>query len=122
MGKVEKDKQSGRHSLGGSKDADLEGIDDTLYDVFTDEEKLANAKRDYPKYDWFTSFTVKLKQGKQPKPLAYTLKFDKPTSGTVYYYMNGQAFALTQSDAEDKDNRKRVKVTLTVDDPPVGVG
>lgn len=120
MGKV--NPQDRRFSLGGSRDADLEGIDDNLFDVFTDEEKLANAQRDFPKYDWFTSFTVKPKPGKQAGTPTYTLKFDKPASGTVYYYMNGQVFVLTQSDAEDKGNKKRVKVTLSVDDPPVGVG
>jgi hypothetical protein len=123
MGKVDKDKQSGRYPLGGSKDADLEGIDETLYDVYTDEEKLAKANKDFPKYVWFTSFTIKDKSGKIVEKMPeYVLKFDRPVSGNIYYYLNGQVFQLTPDNAEDKGKRKRVKVKLTVGDPPVGVG
>lgn len=123
MGKVNKDNKSGRYPLGGKKDADLEGVDETLYDVSTDEEKLANAKKDFPKYDWFTSFTIKDKSGKIVEKMpAYVLKFDRPDSGNIYYYLNGKVFQLTPDNAEDKGKSKRVKVTLTVGDPPVGVG
>ena len=112
-----------KYALGGSKDTDLDGIDSKTYDVFTDEDKLANARRDYPAYDWFTSFTVKDKSGNPVENMPqYTIKFDKPDSGNLYYYLNGSAHQISYNDDEDKNNKKRVKATLTIGDPPIGMG
>ena len=116
MAKV--DPKEGKYKLGGSKDADLEGIDDKKYNVFTDEEKLANAKRDFPTYTWFASYTIQDKNGNNVRELAeYTIKFDKPDVDNFqfYYYLNGQAYPLPH----EVDN-KRAKVKLKVGDPPTG--
>lgn len=114
---------NGKHALGGSKDTDLEGIDPGAYDVFTDDEKLANARRDYASYDWFASFTIKDKAGNPVNRVPeYTVKFDKPASGNLYYYLNGTAHQISYSDTDNKGNKKRVKAALTVGDPPIGMG
>ena len=115
--------KNGKYDLGGSKDTDLEGIDKSKYDVFTTDKNLDAAKRDYPNYDWFVCFTIKDKAGKQVGDMpAYTIKFDKPASGNLYYYYNGSAHQISFSDTEKKGNKKRVKATLTIGDPPVGTG
>ena len=120
MAKV--DSSNGKHALGGSKDTDLEGIDSSKYDVFTDVEKLRSAETAYPKYDWFASFTIKKKnEAEKPVP-EYTVTFDRPDSGNLYYYLNGTAHQVPYSDADNKGNKKRVKAKLTVDDPPIGMG
>ena len=114
---------NGKYNLGGSKDSDLDGINDKDYDVFTEDEKLGNAQRDYPEYDWFVSYTIKDKAGNDVRHLPeYSLKFDRPEKGTLYYYLNGTAHQLDYEDAEDKGSKKRVKAKLTVGDPPVGIG
>ena len=115
--------KNGKYDLGGSKDTDLEGIDKSKYDVFSTDKNLAEAKRDYPNYDWFVCFTIKDKAGKQVGDMpAYTIKFDKPASGSLYYYYNGTANQIPFSDAGEKGNKKRVKATLTIGDPPIGNG
>jgi len=122
MEKVDPDKD-GKHKLGGSKDTDLEGIDSKKYDVFTEDEKLANAQRDYPKYTWFASYTIKDKNGKDVRTLPeYTIKLDRPASGEfqLYYYLNGTAYPFPHEDTDDKGNKKRVKAKLTIGDPPTG--
>jgi hypothetical protein len=121
MAKV--DPKDGKYKLGGSKDTELEGIDDKKYNVYTDEEKLGNAQRDYPNYTWFASYTIKDKDGKDVRTLPeYTIKLDKPTSGEfqLYYYLNGTTYPFPHEDAEDKDHKKRVKAKLTIGDPPTG--
>ena len=115
--------KNGKYDLGGSKDTDLEGIDKSKYDVFSTDKNLAEAKRDYPNYDWFTCFTIKDKAGKQVGDMpAYTIKFDKLASGNLYYYYNGVANQITYSDSGKKGNKNRVKATLTIGDPPIGTG
>ena len=115
--------RNNKHGLGGSKDTDLEGINDSNYDVYSDDVKLANAQRDFPNYNWFASFTIKDKSGKEASSVPeYTITFDKPESGTLYYYLNGAATPLTYNNANDKNNKKRVKATLTLGDPPIGMG
>jgi hypothetical protein len=121
MAKVEP--SNGKHGLGGSKDADLEGIDPNTYEVHTEETKLVNARRDFPKYDWFISYTIKDKAGNDVRTVPeYTIKFDKPISGNLYYYLNGAVYRVQYEDAEDKGSKKRAKAKLTVGDPPVGAG
>ena len=69
--------EQGRFKLGGSKDADLEGIDDKKYDVFTETEKLEKARNDFPMYDWFVSYVIKDKDGHEVRNLPeYTMKIE----------------------------------------------
>ena|SRR5215213_1190579 len=117
------DPKDGKYKLGDSKDAELEGIDSKKYDVFTEEEKLADARRDFPMYDWFVSYTIKEKDGKEVSSLPeYTMKLNKPDSpeSKLYYYLDGTAHLLPYEDTDKKDNKKRVKAKLTVGDPPNG--
>jgi hypothetical protein len=117
-------RKDGKHPLGGSKDTDLEGIDDKNYNVFTDEEKLAEARQRYPDYNWFVSYTITDKDDRVVRNVPeYTVKFDKPDSSEsrFYYYLDGTAHQVQYDDAEDKGNKKRVKVKLSVGDPPNGI-
>jgi hypothetical protein len=121
MAKVEP--KDGKYNLGGSKDSDLEGIDAKKYDVFTEGEKLAEAKIRYPSYNWFISFTIKDKSGKDVRDMPeYTIKFDKPNTESFqfYYYLDGTAHPFPHEDTDNKGNKKRVKAKLTVGDPPGG--
>ena len=112
-----------KYGLGGSRDVDLDGINANNYDVFTDEDKLQTARTAYPDYDWFVSYTIKDKGGNDVGRLhEYSLKFDRPDKGTLYYFLNGTAHQLDYEDDDDKGNKKRVKAKLTVGDPPVGIG
>jgi hypothetical protein len=121
MAKIEM--RNNRYGLGGSKDTDLEGIDGSRYDVMTDETKLAEAQSAYPNYDWFASFTVADKSGQPVDSVPeYTVEFDKPASGQLYYYYKGSARSLSYADANDKGKKKRVRAKLTVGDPPIGIG
>lgn len=116
--------RNGKYELRGPRDTDLEGIDSKKYDVFTDDEKLANAQRDYPTYHWFASYTIKDKDGKEVRELPhdYTIRLDRPDSENfqLYYYFEGQAYSFSHQDAEDKGNKKRVKAKLKIGDPPTG--
>ena len=115
--------KNGKYYLGGSKETDLLGIDKSKYDVFSTDKNLAEAISKYPDYDWFICFTIKDKAGKQVGDMpAYTIKFNKPASGNLYYYYNGTAHQLSFSDTGKKGNKKRVKATLTIGDPPIGLG
>jgi hypothetical protein len=121
MAKVEP--KDGKYELGGSKDTDLEGIDDKRYNVFTEEEKLAEARQRYPNYNWFVSYTITDKEDKVVSSLPeYTIKFDKPASSEsrLYYYLAGTAHPVGHEDAEDKGGKKRGKAKLSVGDPPNG--
>lgn len=121
MAKV--DPRNGKYELGGPKDTDLEGIDGKQYDVFTEEEKLAEAKIRYPNYNWFVSFTINDKNGNVVRNLPeYTIEVDKPDSGTfdLYYYLDGTAHSLQYEDTDNKEGKKRVKAKLNIGDPPVG--
>jgi hypothetical protein len=116
--------ENGKYKLGGSKDADLEGIDDNKYDVFTETEKLEKARSDFPMYDWFVSYVIKDKDGHEVRDLPeYMMKIDKPDSpdSKLYYYLDGSAHLLSYDDTDDKGNKKRVKAKLTVGDPPNGL-
>ena len=121
MAKVNRNKD-GKYKLGDSRDTDLEGIDDNKYDVYTDEEKLAAAWRDFSGYTWFASYTITDKQGNVVRDLPeYTIKSDKPDAENVqlYYYLDQAANPLSY-DTEDKDGKKRVKAKLRIGDPPLG--
>jgi len=114
--------QNGKYKLGGSEDADLEGIDSNKYNVFTDVEKLAKAKAQYPTYNWFVSFIIKEKDGKNVGEMAqYSIEFNKPDSEKLdlYYYLDGIAHPLPYK-TEDKEGKKKIKANLKVGDPPVG--
>lgn len=122
MAKIEP--KNGKYELGGSKDADLEGIDDKKYNVFTEEVKLAEAKQRYPNYNWFVSYTITDKENKAVRDLPeYTIKLDRPDSDNfqLYYYLDGTAHPFAHEGAEDKGNKKRIKAKLTVGDPPNGI-
>jgi hypothetical protein len=120
MADVKVNPSNGKHSLGGSKDAELEDIDSNLYDVFTTDKNLAAARAAYPDYDWFACFSVKDKKGNY-STISYTLKFDRPSSGKLYYYYNGTVHPLEYVDTDNKRNKRRVKATLNVGDPPIGM-
>ena len=121
MAKIEP--KNGKYALGGSKDTDLEGIDHKKYNVFTEEEKLAEARQRYPNYTWFVSFSVTDKNDKVVRALPeYTIKLDRPDSDTfdLYYYLDGVAHPLPYENTDNKGNKKRIKAKLTVGDPPTG--
>jgi hypothetical protein len=116
-------RKNGRYALGGAKDTDLEGIDDEKYNVFTEEDKLAEARQRYPKYNWFASYTITDKQDKAVGNLPeYTIEFDRPDAETfeLYYYLEGSVHRLQPEETKDKGNKKRVKARLSVGDPPTG--
>ena len=116
--------QNGRYQLGGSKDADLDGINDTKYNVFTDEEKLREAKERYPKYHWFASYTITDKNDKVVRelPEEYTLRLDRPDAEDfqLYYYFEGKVHNFPYEDAGMKGEKKRIKAKLKIGDPPTG--
>ena len=126
MAKVEP--KNGKYDLKGSKDTDLEGIDDKKYDVFTDtaetNEKLKQAKDAYPDYTWFTSYTIKDKQGNDVRTLdkEYTIELDPLASdkSELYYFLDGKAHKIPHQPAGDKNGKKRIKAKLNIGDPPAG--
>ncbi len=112
---------NGRHNLGGSRNAELEDIDASRYNVFTTDKNLAAARQAYPNYDWFACFSVKDKQGNYAN-IPYTLTFDTPPAGSkLYYFFNGTANELNYTDAGNRGNQARVKASLNVGDPPIGM-
>ncbi|HEX6034787.1 MAG TPA: hypothetical protein VFY83_10150 [Anaerolineales bacterium] len=120
--------KNGRYGLGGSKDTDLEGIDDQKYEVFTDtaetNDKLKQARDTYPDYTWFASFTIKDKQGKDVRTLdkEYTVELDQLPSedSELYYFLDGRAHKFPHQPGADKNSKKRIKAKLSVGDPPIG--
>ncbi len=105
--------------LRGSRDTDISDLDPDQYDVFTTDKNLAEAKSAFPTYDWFACFSVKDKQGNFAN-VNYTVTFNKPDSGNLYYYLNGSVHPLQYSDTNPKGTQARVKATLNVGDPPIG--
>lgn len=121
MAKIEP--KDGKYKLDDSKDTELEGIDDKKYNVFTEEKKLEEAKSRHKHINWFVSYTIKDKDGNDVRNLPeYTIKLDKPDSGTfeLYYYLDGIAYSLPYEDSENKGSKKRVKAKLSIGDPPTG--
>jgi len=113
--------KDGKYKLGDSWDTDLEGIDESKYDVFTDQDKLEEARKKYGDYKWFVSYTIKEKDGKNVRSLSeYTIRFNKPAEDkvTLYYYLEGTAYQFPY-DREEKDGKKKIQATLTVGDPPI---
>lgn len=111
---------NGRFGLGGSRDTDITDLDPGQYDVFTTDKNLAAARAAFPNYDWFACFSVKDKQGNYAN-VNYTVTFNKPASGNLYYYLNGNVHALQYTDTNNKGSQARVKATLNVGDPPIGM-
>ena len=123
MAKIEP--KNGKYELGGSKDTDLEGINENKYEVFTADDKLADAQRDFPPKDgwnWFVSYTIKENGTDVGELPEYTLKFDKPAreDSKLYYYLKGSVHEVPYEDTDGKDNKKRVKAKLKIGDPPAG--
>lgn len=123
MAKINPIKKNGKdvYELPGSRHSELEGIDIKKYEVFTADDKLEDARRDFPedkKYHWFTSFLIrKVSENNDPTIDAYTIKFDKPDGiEKLYYYLKGTIYEIPFEDTGDK----KLRATLTVDDPPVG--
>ena len=120
--------KNGKYELGGSKDMDLDGIDDKKYDVFMDtaetNEKLQQAIAAYPGYTWFASYTIKDKQGKDVRTLdkEYTIELDEPAAenAELYYFLDGQAHKFPHQPGQNKNGKKRIKAKLSVGDPPTG--
>jgi hypothetical protein len=124
------DPKDGKYQLGGSKDAELEGID-KKYSVFTDDDKLADAQSDYPAsegYTWFVSFSIKENGNDVSELREYRIKFDKPENADtkLYYYLKGSGTSkgtlheIPFEDTANKGNKKRVKAYLKIGDPPMG--
>jgi len=126
MAKIEP--KNGKYDLKGSKDTDLEGIDDKKYDVFTDtaetNEKLTQARDAYPDYTWFASYTIKDKQGNDVRTLdkEYTIELDQLPSekSELYYFLDGKAHKFSHQPGENKQGKKRIKAKLDIGDPPSG--
>ena len=129
MAQVRRDND--KFQLGGPKDTDLEGIDEK-YSVFTDEDKLAAAQKDFPAsegYTWFASYTIK-EDGKDVEELPhdYTIKFDRPgrADSKLYYYLQGKGgnkgsiHEIGFEATANKGNKQRVKAYLRIGDPPIG--
>ena len=116
--------KDGKYRLGGSNDADLEGIDGRKYNVFTDEEKLREAKERYPDYHWFASYTITDKKNKviRDLPEDYTLRLDRPDAKDfqLYYYFEGKAHPFSYEDSGMQGEKKRIKAKLKIGDPPTG--
>jgi len=119
--------KDGKYKLDDSKDTELEGIDASKYDVFTEHVKLDEAKSKYRHITWFVSYTIKEKDGKEVRDMPeYTVKLDKPAdkpdSGKfeLYYYLDGTAYPFQYEDTDNKESKKRVKAKLVVGDPPLG--
>ncbi len=112
---------NGIWSLGGTRDAEISGIDPNQYDVYTETDKLDAARQDFPSYEWFTSFTVTKKGQNAPANVQYTLTFNGPVTGTLYYYLNKNVHALQPGNAPNKGNQARMRTTLNVGDPPIGM-
>ena len=120
MAKIEP--KNGKYKLDDPKDTELEGIDNKKYNVYTDDEKLDAARKAFPHYNWFVSFSITDKEENVVRDLAeYTLKFDEPDAETfqLYYYLDQAANPLSY-ETEDKDGKKRVKAKLKIGDPPIG--
>ncbi len=111
---------NGIWSLGGTRDTDISGISADQYEVYTADDKLANAKADFPDYDWFTAFSVNVKGGGSAS-VTYTLTFNKPASGNLYYYLNKKVYPVQYSAAPNKGSQARVQASLKVGDPPIGM-
>lgn len=112
-----------KYKLGDSKDTELEGIDDKKYNVFTEEKKLDEARKKHKNINWFVSYTIRDKDGKDVRTLPeYTIKLDKPDSEKfeLYYYLDGTAYPLPYEDTDNKGSKKRVKAKLSIGDPPTG--
>ncbi len=111
---------NGIFSLGGTKDAEIADLDPNAYDVFTTDKDLAAARAAFPGYDWFTCFSVKDKQGNYAN-VSYTLRFNKPASGNLFYYHNGAVHPVQYGDAGSKGSQARSRATLNLGDPPIGM-
>jgi len=121
MAKTKINPDNGKYKIGGNKDTDLEGIDSSQYDVYTETEKLAEAQQKFGNIKWFASFTITHKDGTPVGEMAaYTIKFDKPKQDDdnfkLYYYLGGNTYEV----GHQSENSKRSKATLTLGDPPVG--
>lgn len=117
------DPQNGKYKLGDRRDTDLEGIDDKKYNVFTEDEKLAAARRDFPGYTWFVSYTITDKDGNIVRDMAeYTIKFDKADTENfeLYYYLDQAANRLSYDTEDSKAGKKRARAKLRLGDPPLG--
>ena len=122
MAKIEP--KDGKYHLDDSMDTELEGIDDKKYNVFTENTKLEEARRNYQHINWFVSFTIKDHDGNDVQNLdkEYTIKLNKPDSAKfeLYYYLSGTAYPFQYDDTDSKDSKKRIKAKLIVGDPPTG--
>lgn len=100
------------------KNTDIE-IDTSNYEVVDSDKNLEEANNKYPKIDWFACYTIKDKKGNQVNKVSggYTIKFDGTATGKYYYYYNNTANPLDVSDVKTG----RVKATLDIGDPPIGM-
>lgn len=114
--------QNGKYKLDDPRDTDLEGISDQEYDVFTDDEKLDAARKAFPGYTWFASYTITDKQGDIVREVPeYSIYFNPPDASDflVYYYLDQAANPVSHK-IEERNGKKRVRVKLRLGDPPMG--
>lgn len=115
----------GKYKLKDPKDTELDGISNK-YEVYTETEKLKAARQAKTDCTWFVSFVIKKQGEQQPTtdPLSYTVKFNKPGKDAdpvqVFYYYNGEVHQVTDFQTEGEGGKKKIKLTLTIGDPPVG--
>ena len=104
------------------KNTEIE-IDTDEYGVSDSTKNLANAQNDYPNYDWFACYTIKDKNGNDVDKVTggYTIKFDKPESGKLYYYYKDGNKGRIMEVGFSIENGK-AKATLNIGDPPIGNG
>lgn len=122
MAKIEP--KDGKYELKDTEDTELEGIDSSKYDVYTETEKLQRAHNAYGDYHWFVSYTITDKSGNNVRNLdkPYTIKVNKPIKdeSKLYYYLGGPPQLIPHQSAEEKDGKKRIKAELNLGDPPIG--
>ncbi len=70
---------------------------------------------------WFNNFGIRDTKSKEDKDVEYTVKLKKLPAGKMLFVMYGGATHKIQTTDDDK-NKNKIKFTLSVGDPPVGVG
>ena len=68
---------------------------------------------------WFNNFGIRDTKSKEDKDVEYTVKLKKLPTGKMLFVMYGGATHKIQTTDDDKN---KIKFTLSVGDPPVGVG
>ena len=70
---------------------------------------------------WFNNFGIRDTKSKEDKDVEYTVRLKKLPTGKMLFVMYGGGTHKIQTTDDDK-NKNKIKFTLSVGDPPVGVG